>query len=435
MFDNVTHTGGKIQGDYFGGGLSVYFNNGKSIPLYCLEGAGAADTTLVPFPGWNYGTTVVTAKVIRPMGYSLVAANLTLTVGGNMVQAPTTIRISNQAAIGSFPDSWDPSLTSDTADEFEVNAKTPIQDMMELRGNMIIYTSTSAHTLALSNGMASVRGYSKDHGCLGLGCVLEFNNQHFVVDRNDIYVHNGSGQFQSVAEGRMRDFFLEDCDFSLSSRVFLHHDLVHREIWVCYRDKVLPDAYQGCNKALVYDYVSDLFTIRQLPHFMHIMDSPAHTPTEVGVEVQMINDADAYWGLNGLPIVFLLNTGWQMYSRITATYSDIKTLLERKGMTLDGNPFGHAVVQGLVPLFECLDNLAVNPTINFTVIGTNGYNQEVDWSNDDGRSLFTINPWDNNQGYIIHPRRGGRFLHWRIEATTPWRLSLMMMDAKQEQRR
>lgn len=438
MFDNASHSGGKIQGDYFGGGLSVYFNNGISTPLYCLEGAlGGPDTTLMPFPGWNYGSTTVTAKVIRSFGYSLVAANLVLVDGGLGTQAPMTIRISNQAAIGSFPNSWEPGLTSDTADEFEVDSKSPIQDMMELRGNMMIYTSGSIHTLALSNGVAGVRGYSKDHGCLDVGCVIEFNNQHLVVDRHDIYTHNGSGQFKSIAEGRVRDFFLADCDFALSHRVFLHHDLVHREIWICYRDKSPGDVYPGCNKALIYAYTTDTFTIRQLlPRYTHLMASPSQTPAVVGVETQMIKEAESYWGLNAQPTVFLLNSGWKMYDRVAMEYVDSLTRLERKGMTLDGNPFGHAVLQGLVPLFESLDEENPEPPIiDFIIIGTNNYTQNVDWTNAGGRSLFTINPRDDNTGYVIHPRKGGRFLHWRIESTRPWRLALMMMDLKQEQRR
>jgi len=440
MLDDPLLGGGKIQGDYFGGGLSVFFNNGRTTPVYCLEGAvGGADTTLLPFPGWNYGGVTYTAKVIRPIGYSLVAANLVLAAGGVTTLAPTTVRISNQAAIGNFPQTWEPTLTSDTADQFELNAKSPIQDMMELRGNMMIYTSTSIHTLALSNGIASVRGYSKDHGCLNLGCVIEFGNQHFVVDRFDIYVHNGSGQFQSVAEGRMRDFFLNDCDFSLSERVFVHHDLVFRELWVCYRDKVNPDAYEGCNKALIYDYVSNTFTIRQLlPRYTHLMGSPAQSIGTVSADPQMIKDSEAYWGLNSTPTVFLMNSGWKFFKRETLEFEKIKTLLERKGLSIDGNPFGHTTLQGLVPLFESLDEVGYpegEPVISFTVIGTNNYSQNVDWSNADGRALFTIKPLDDHSGYVIHPRKNGRFLNYRVEADTPWRLSMMMMDAKPEQRR
>jgi len=104
------------QSTPFNGGFAQVFNNGTSTPLYCLYGSLTANNTLQPLPGWNYlaGLTV-TAKVIRSLNYSLVAANLTLDNSGVITNAPGTVRVSVQAPTGNVPQVWQPGLTTDTA--------------------------------------------------------------------------------------------------------------------------------------------------------------------------------------------------------------------------------------------------------------------------------------------------------------------------------
>ena len=77
------------QATLFNGGFAVILNNGKSTPLYCLYGDPNATNTFQPLPNWNYlaGLTV-TAKVVRSLNYSLVAANLTLVENNITTYAP-----------------------------------------------------------------------------------------------------------------------------------------------------------------------------------------------------------------------------------------------------------------------------------------------------------------------------------------------------------
>ena len=85
---DAQYTDSVWQTDTFNGGYSIIFNNGKSTPLYALYGHPTAGSTLQEFPGWNYlaGLTV-TAKVVRNLNYSLVAANLTLNQSGTITYA------------------------------------------------------------------------------------------------------------------------------------------------------------------------------------------------------------------------------------------------------------------------------------------------------------------------------------------------------------
>jgi len=97
------------QGTTFNGGFAIILNNGMTTPLYCLYGSATAGSSFQPLPGWNYiGGLTVTAKVIRSLNFSLVAANLSLTQSGITTYAPGTIRVSVQAPTGNIPQVWQP---------------------------------------------------------------------------------------------------------------------------------------------------------------------------------------------------------------------------------------------------------------------------------------------------------------------------------------
>jgi len=405
------------QMDSFGGGYAIFFNNGQSTPLYALYNGGIADAALQPFTGWNYGSGyTVTAKVIRPFNYSLVAANLTINDGVSITAAPSTIRISVQAAIGGFPSIWQPGLTTDTADEFEVTAESPIVEMLELRGNMMIYSSNTIHSLTINNGIASVRPYARGHGALGTNCVVEFDNQHLVVDRNDIYTHNGSGQIKPVAEGRMREYFFNNLNQTYVDSVFLVKNAQFREIWICFPDLTASTA--KCNKALVYNYLEDNFTLRTLPNVKSIFRAPelSSGSFKYGKETML--------GCLSETRVMQFDSGYQMYDTGTGTFVDFLSMVERKRLAAD-DPFGSNYIAGITPLFEVVD---LDATIDIYMTHQNVYDKEPVYTNTDGRDLFTIQPRSESQGYKIDPRTEGRFINMKIQSEYHWKLSMLGLD-------
>jgi hypothetical protein len=417
LLSSGSYAGSKWQVDTFGGGYAIIFNNGVSTPLYALYNGGAADSAMQPFPGWNYiGGYTVTAKVIKAFGYSLVAANLTINDGVTTTYAPSTLRISVQAAIGGFPSIWQPGLTTDTADEFEVNTDSPIVDLAELRGSMMIYSSNTISVLSITNGNAAVRPYSRGHGILNQGCVAEFDNQHFVVDRNDIYIHNGSGQIKSAAEGRMRDYFLEDLNQVYSSSAFVVRNSRFKEIWVCYPDLTATSAV--CNKALVYNYNGDTFTIRQLPNLKAIARVPEISggAFRYGTEVML--------GLSNATRIFQFDVGDQMFNTTTNLYADFTSMVERSKLGVD-DPFGSNYIAGIAPLFETYDPDTV---VSVFLSHQNTYDKTPAYTNVDGRELFTIAPKSDSQGYKVDPRTEGRFINLKIQSNQRWRLSFLGLD-------
>jgi len=422
MLASSSYTGSKWQTDHFGAGYAIIFNNGTSTPLYALYQDPLADSTLQPFPGWNYTSGLtVRAKVIRPFGYSLVAANLTLTDGVGTTYAPSTVRISVQAAVGSFPSIWQPGLTTDTADEFEINTLSPIVDMLELRGQMFIYSSDSIHVLSIVNGIANVRPYSKGYGTLSLNCIAEFDGHHFVVDRNDVYIHNGSGQVKSLIYGKNRDYLFSDMNQSYTDKTFVVKNNKYREIWVCYVSST--NATGKCDRAMIYNYKEDNWTFRDLPSVVSMFPSPNLS----GVSWQYGNER--LLAPSGTARLYLMDDTYQMYNG--TSYADYTSYVERKRLFAD-DPFGNLLITGITPVLE---TSATNDTVNVYVTSQNVYDKLPDYANTSGRDMFTITPKSESQGYKVDPRTVGRFLNYKITSTKYWKLSFLGLDIKPANRR
>jgi hypothetical protein len=402
------------QVDSFGGGYAIIINNGKSTPMYVLYGDPVANFTMTEFPGWNYlaGNTI-TAKVVRPFGYSLVAANLKFNDGVTTTEAPVTVRVSTQAVIGGFPQVWQPGLTTDTADEFEVNSKSAIQDLCELRGNMMIYCYDSIHLMSNNNGVYSVRPYIQGYGILNQGCVTEFENQHFVVDRNDIYVHNGSGQVQSVAEGRVKRFFFEAVNTNAYEKVFVTKNAKYKEIWVCYPSHASTGK---CDKVMIWNYTDNTWTFRDLPELLSMFISPRI----VSGAFKYVT-GDTILGCGSTSRVLLMDDTNQMVTPSTGVpYNPVSYVIREK--LFAGDPLGDNTIVSLSPVVQTSNT---DTTVTVTVNGQNIYDKSPDFANTTGRDAHTLKPKDEKAGYKVDLRETGRFINLKISADGYWRLSFM----------
>ena len=425
---DATYTGSRWMLDKFGGGYAVFINNGTTTPMYALYNDPTADLTFQAFPGWNYipGTTI-TAKVIRPLGYALVAANLTFFDGTDYVAAPVTIRISTQAIIGGFPTVWQPGLTTDTADELEIDSDSAIVDMLELRGNMMIYSYSSIHMHSINNGIASVKPYIGGHGVMNPNCVVEFDNQHFVVDRNDIYVHNGSGKVDSVAEGVVKDFFYADMHESYLSSTFAIKNSKYREIWVCYADTTSTTG--KCNKAMIFNYVDKSWTFRTLPEVVSMFEAPELSPVPAGTF--RYGKSDTILACNGTIRVLVMDSGYQMVTPSTGALYNYSSYISRDKV-FAGDPLSDNYIGGVGMVFKSTNS---DDTVDVTITSQNVYDKAADYSNTSGRDLYTITPKSEAQGYKIDARQLGRFLNYKIASSDYWKLSYMALDINPAGRR
>jgi hypothetical protein len=410
------------QSTLFNGGFSIIINNGTSTPLYCLFGSTTAGTTFQPLPGWNYlsGLTV-TAKVVRSLNYSLVAANLTLTQDGVVTNAPGTIRISTQAATGNIPQIWMPGLTTDTADEFELSSTSPVLDMLELRGNMVVYSQDSISMLTIGS-TTRVTPYSKSNGILSTDCVCEFDGNHFVVDRNDIYVHNGSGSIQSLADFRIKKYFFSSLNKSALDKVYVVKNLFNKEIWVCYP----TGASTVCNEALIYQYKNNTWSKRALVGNTYGFIGPAN----VGSTFQYVKDV-VYMTTDTTQTLVTDDNYLMWNGSALAPYT---SYIEKKKLNT-GDVTGSTLISAIYPIF---DKVSYTASITIRVLGQNNYVDDLDLSVDTSniKDTFTFLPNnERSQGYKVDPRVNGRVLNYRITSEDHWRLAAFALDARPADRR
>ena len=212
-------------------------------------------------------TVLVRAGIIRAFGDLLVAGNLTETNGAGMVirRLPGVIRTSDIAPLGTIPQNWNPFYTgTGTADEFFLSSTGIVQEMVPLQGYMVIYTNTSIHILQPTNNPAvpfSIQNVTYEYGCQTFGAVREFDGKHLVIGSNDIYLFGGHpGSIQSIAEGRVRDYFFSNINPETQETMFTLRIVAKNEIWVCY-----PKGTSAFpNEALIWNYRENTWAIRNI---------------------------------------------------------------------------------------------------------------------------------------------------------------------------
>lgn len=406
------------QSTYFNGGYAIVFNNGKSTPLYCLYGSPTANSTLQPLPGWNYtaGTTV-TAKVIRALNYSLVAGNLTINSSGTLTYAPGTIRISVQAPTGGIPQIWQPGITTDTADEFELSSTSPVLDMAVLRGNMFIYTSDSISMLTITGQASKVVEYSTSYGILNTDCVTEFEGKHFVVDNNDIYVHNGSGNIETVADSRVKRYFFRNLNRSYIDKVHVVKNIFYKEIWINY-----PKGNSSvCNEALIFNYKNNTWTRRTLPNATWVFNGPSNISNQFQYSNKVL-----YITTNTTQTL-ITDDSYVMWNGNSLT--PYESYIEKKKLNT-GDITGSSLISSIYTVF---DQVPLNSNINIYVKGQNNYTDDVTFTADD---LFVFQPSNQkSQGYKVDPRVNGRIMNFKVSSNGYWRMPLYAFDVKPADRR
>jgi hypothetical protein len=399
----------------FNGGYAIIMNNGKSTPLFCLYGSSTAGSSFIELPGWNYSAGLtVNAKIIRQLGYALVACNLTITDNGVVTNAPNTIRISVQAAPGNIPAVWQPGTTTDTADEFELSTTSPILEAGELRGNLYVYSSDAINVVTIGQSITRVQPYAKGYGILNTRCLAEFDGQHFVVDRNDIYIHGGSGGIKSIANFKVRDFFFNDVNQSAIDKVYVQRNSRNDEIWVHYPS----GSSTVCNKVMIYQYRLDNWTFRDAPGTASSFEGPSPESSS------FLYGKETIYSVTGTTRVFLMDRGYQMWNG--TALASFTSFIERTKYVA-GDLGSSTIINSLYPVFDTVPSDSV---INIAITGQNNYIAPADFSNADGRDIFEFEPNNGRaQGYKVDPRATGRLINYKIYSNGYWRLALLGVDA------
>lgn len=262
----------RISGDYtanidigwnggFFQGIPI-FNNGFDVPQQADP--NNLTTPLIDLENWP---ATLRVEVLRPFGTFLIGL-IRSSLSDPGIFDRQTLVWSDTADPGTVPDNWD---FDDPASKAGVKTFSDkgdrLIDCLPLRNENIIYKEDSIHRMRFIGGTL-VFAFSllfDEIGILSQDCVVAFGNRHFFLSTNDMYVHNGI-EILPVATRRMKDTFFKELDPVFKDRTFVKHYDEAQQIWICY----CTVGNSRCNRALIWNYEEDNFTIRDLPQISDI---------------------------------------------------------------------------------------------------------------------------------------------------------------------
>jgi len=241
------------------GGVAI-LNNGVDVP----QMLGTSDSNCSALTNWTAG---MTAQCIRPFKQFLVA--LDTTESSN--RKPFRVRWSHPADAGSVPSSWDDTdATKDTGYVDLSQTNGWVIDCLPLKDTNIVYKEDSVWGMSHEGGQSIFKFHEifNDTGILGRRCVKAFDDKHFVVTTDDVYVHNGV-QKESVIDKQMRDDLFNSIHSSYSQRTFVSPNYEQQEMWICFvSGSNTTDAF--ADKAFIWNWRNNTWSIRDLPNVSHI---------------------------------------------------------------------------------------------------------------------------------------------------------------------
>ena len=382
-------------------------------------------------------------KVLRGFKDYLIALNVTKSA----VVYPNMVKWSNIALYDAVPDSWDPADTTKSAGENTIaEIQTDILDGMTLRNSFIVYATDQAWVMEYSAGPDVFQFYKLfgDRGIASTNCVTEVDGLHFVLDDDDIYMHDGVSPPKSIVDKRVKNHIFRNMDLTKAEKFFVYHERSASEVWFCFNSKLgnlkwLGSACTYCNYAAVYNYSEDTWTFHDLPNVSSMSSvgwqiTPTYATTSLTYDTAGSSYADLIPNNTNNTFAASVAEGTIATTRITQVDSGLGTSLpfsaaselavvpytERTGLDLDE----------LVPELKSYKNYrAVYPQVtvedasapfSFKFGGVDMPAQELEWD--------TLQTFEPTTEYKLDTRSRGRYLAWYFEGANNNTYSLSGFD-------
>lgn len=164
----------------------------------------------------------------------------------------STVLWSHTAEPNQLPDSWDIANPAKDAGAIQLGESADrLVDALPLGGTLYIYKENSVYACNYS-GYPQIFSFTRlfeNRGCLSPDCVVAVGNRHLVVDRGDIYTHDGASE-QSILHKRARRWWRSELDKAYGWKTFAKHYPYQKEVWICFPS----DGNTECNQVLVWNY-------------------------------------------------------------------------------------------------------------------------------------------------------------------------------------
>jgi len=348
------------------------------------------------------------------------------------VNFPRVVKWSTEAAIQTTPTSWNETTSTVDAGEYELaDTKGDIMDGMQLRDAFMIYKEDAAYSMTYVGTpfIFSFRQLSPTVGAIATNCIAEFDGGHAIFGKGNFYVNDGQ-RLKPILPQRLRDYVFTSIDGAQIDKCFVSADYGRTEILFCFTADGAPSVEP--NKAVVWNYITNTFTIRDIPDVAHMgygnVGDPVLPSTWASATTSWATITGPWtmsYALQDKVLLFADPINTKLYRDRSGNKKDtalMTSYVERTGLSL--NAQGQPDFVGVKRISAIYPKMSINGSNSMTVyLGTSmstegGY----DW-----KSAVLFNPDTQSKVSI---RGTGKFYAVKFESSTDmdWELDGYALD-------
>tara|TARA_R110000765_G_scaffold94287_1_gene177852 strand:- start:410 stop:1543 length:1134 start_codon:yes stop_codon:yes gene_type:complete len=360
----------------------------------------------------------------------LVALNIT-TDGVNF---PRVVKWSTEAATQSIPTSWNETLSTVDAGEFELaDTKGDILDGLQLRDSFMIYKEDAVYSMTFVGTpfIFSFRQLSPTIGAISKNCVAEFDGGHAIFGKGNFYINDGQ-RIKPILPMKLKEYVFQSIDGAQTNKCFVVADYGRTEILFCFTAD--GAASSEPNKAVVWNYITNTFTIRDIPDLAHIGYGNVGNPIRATTWAATTETWETITGpwtmsydLQDKVLLFADPSNTKLYRDNSGNKNNttfMTSYIERSGLTMNeqGQP-DHTSVKRISAIWPKM-SVSSDNSIN-VYLGTSMSTEEgITWN-----APTTFNP---NTQSKVSVRGTGKLYAVKFESTTDmdWELDGYAIDVK-----
>ena len=181
---------------------------------------------------------------------------------------PRQIKWSQAADPATYPNSWDETDPATGAGERTLPQGGNITATEVLGDIRLIYKESAVYYMRFIGGQSiwETDVLFSQFGCIGPYAVKQLEKSHIVVTAGDVILHNGL-TWKSVIDDKNRKLLFDNLNAAYKDETTVVVKFLTSQVWICYADNTSTGQL---NKALVWDYVDNTWSFRDLQNFDHL---------------------------------------------------------------------------------------------------------------------------------------------------------------------
>ena len=358
----------------------------------------------------------VFCKSMRAFRSFLVALNIKR--GG--VSYPRVVKWSTEAGIQGVPSSWNETTSTVDAGEYELaDSKGDILDGLQLRDTFMIYKEDATYSMSFVGTpfIFSFRQLSPTIGAIAKNCVAEFDGGHAIFGKGNFYINDGQ-RLKPILPQKLKEYVFTEIDGAQINKCFVAADYGRTEILFCFTAD--GAATNHPNKAIVWNYITNTFTIRDLPDLAHMgygnVGNPTTSTTWASTTTSWAGTTGPWtmsYDLQDKVLLFADPSNTKLYrdrSGNQENTTDMVSYIERTGLSMNGQGQpDHSTVKRISSIWPKM-SVSGSDSIN-VYLGTQ-------MSTEGGISWNAPVAFDPNSQSKVSVRGTGKLYAVRFESTT-----------------